>query len=221
MAVLVDLDQEKETRQNGDTQLQNDIAKVNETIRDEVNNLHLMPIGSIVAWVMKPDKNSNHTEIVPDGWIRCDGSAIPPPSIWAGSTTPNLNGGRHFLRGGSDAECLDTELDQVQDLALSLSDPGYSHSESGHNHDDIGDQHIWADHYCAYGGADDYGSLCIAWDAAGHLENWLRTDLHSVSTAHITIDASSSGITLLQSDYRRGTETRPVNTKVIWIMRIW
>ena len=97
----------------------------------------------------------------------------------------------------------------------------HSQTNNDNKHDDIGDQHIWADHYCAYGGADDYGSLCIAWDAAGHLENWLRTDLHSVSTAHITIDASSSGIALLQSDYRRGSETRPVNTKVIWIMRVW
>ena len=219
--MLVDLDQEKETRQKGDTQLQNDIANVNSTIREEVNNLHLMPIGSIVAWVMQPDKISNHTEILPEGWIRCDGSTIPSPSIWAGSTTPNLNGQKHFLRGGSDEEYLDTELDQIQDLALSLSDAGHTHSESGHSHDTIEDDYIWADHICGYGGANDYGSLCIDWDQGHQLSNWIHTSMRPVSTEHITIHSSTSGITLHQSDYRHGSETRPVNMKVIWIMRIW
>ena len=58
------------------------------------------PVGTILAWTMKVETNGTETEDIPDGWMRCDGSVIPPPSVWAGQNTPDLNNHKRFLRGG-------------------------------------------------------------------------------------------------------------------------
>ena len=50
---------------------------------------------------------------LPSGWVYCDGSIIPDPSIWRGMRTPNLNGEKRFLRGGSTSEVLRTEEDTI------------------------------------------------------------------------------------------------------------
>ena len=128
------LGEETELRTQADIQIQQDI--------DDIN---LMPIGSIIAWVIKPSKESANETYLPEGWIRCDGTTIPPPSIWAGSTTPDLNGKNHFLRGGSDSEYLEIEEDQIQDLQLSINDPGHTHSAGSHNHDSIDDKYLQTD----------------------------------------------------------------------------
>merc|ERR1719249_367395 len=97
---------------------------------DIIAKLHLAPIGTISAWVTKPSKETREEEMVslPDGWIRCDGATIPEPSVWAGQLTPNLNGEKRFLRGGSDSEVLTMEEDQMQDHKHTVSDPGHTHS---------------------------------------------------------------------------------------------
>ena len=57
---------------------------------DVVANMPLqeVPIGTILAWVLKVDKDDtgDNTVDLPDGWLRCDGSTIPHHngSIWAG-----------------------------------------------------------------------------------------------------------------------------------------
>ena len=71
------------------------------------------PVGSIVAWVPHVD-SGDPNENLPNGWVRCDGSVIPLPSIWAGRHSPDLNGKRKFLRGGQDATALDMEDDMIQ-----------------------------------------------------------------------------------------------------------
>ena len=89
-----------------------------------VSDLHLAPIGTITAWVTKPVEDAESEEL-PDGWVRCDGSTIPHPSIWAGKMTPELNKGRFFLRGSEDKDMLTLEDDQLQD---------HMHEDSGHSH---------------------------------------------------------------------------------------
>jgi hypothetical protein len=56
--------------------------------------------------LFRVDRNSPDNIPIPDGWLRCDGSIIPAPSPWVNLTTPNLNGEKRFLRGGSPAEIL-------------------------------------------------------------------------------------------------------------------
>ena len=70
-------------------------------------------LGSIIAWVPRT-KNGQPDEALPEGWIRCNGSVIPEPSIWAGTNTPDLNGPRKFLRGGPDASALTMQDHMVQ-----------------------------------------------------------------------------------------------------------
>ena len=219
------LGEETELRIQADIQIQQEFQQ-------DIDDINLMPIGSIIAWIPKPTKESANETYLPEGWIRCDGTTIPPPSIWAGSTTPDLNGNKHFLRGGSDSEFLETEEDQIQDLQLSIKDPGHTHSAGSHNHDPIDDRYIaLSDHMCShnYGSKEqDSSGQWLYWECFDHIgdngyipDDWWYSTKHSVSTEQITINSGSTSISLEQANYRAGEETRPVNTKVIWIMRIW
>jgi len=126
------------------TDLQNE-ADIVETqmihVETRISQIKEMPIGSIVSWTLKPEANADHTETLPDGWIRCDGGIIPEPSIWAGSHTPNLNGQQLFLRGGSDSHALTVESDMFQDHIH--IDHGHTHGDDGHSHKYI-DSYPWA-----------------------------------------------------------------------------
>ena len=96
------------------------------TLAVKIEELHEAPLGSITAWVTKPSSDGLEASL-PDGWQRCDGSLISAPSIWEGKITPNLNSERRFLRGGSDADMLKLEEDQLEDHAHKVSDPGHNH----------------------------------------------------------------------------------------------
>ena len=91
-----------------------------------MDNLHEAPLGTITAWVTRPSADGEVASL-PAGWQRCDGTTIAAPSIWEDKTTPNLNGERRFLRGGSDEDMLRLEEDQLQQHRHKLVDPGHSH----------------------------------------------------------------------------------------------
>merc|ERR1719507_2984937 len=164
---------------------------------DIINKLHLAPIGTISAWVTKPTKETVEDEMVnlPEGWVRCDGSTIPEPSVWAGQLTPNLNGEKRFLRGASDSEVLTMEEDQMQDHKHQVSDPGHTH--------DYNDKYTNNVDGPKPGPEDGEGIFGYDHDS--------------------TSDSSQTGITVdgVSSGYRSGSETRPKNMNVIYIMRVW
>jgi len=167
-----------------------------------IDTLHLAPIGTISAWVTKPSKETREDEMVslPDGWVRCDGSTIPEPSVWAGQLTPNLNGEKRFLRGASDSEVLTLEEDQMQDHKHIVTDPGHTHG--------------YVDKWPQMGTGD-----------SGH-DGPLFSDTSSdrYDKSHdATSESNVSGMTVdgVTSDYKSGTETRPKNMNVIYIMRMW
>merc|ERR1711971_894123 len=162
-----------------------------------IDTLHLAPIGTISAWVTKPSKKTKENEMVslPDGWVRCDGSTIPEPSVWAGQLTPNLNGEKRFLRGASDSEVLTLEEDQMQDHKHELNDPGHSH--------------VYDDLYTDNRDGPNTGPK----DGEG-IFGLSHTRTSEKSTSGITVQGVSSG-------FRSGTETRPKNMNVIYIMRVW
>ena len=83
-------------------------------ITDNINTFNLAPVGTILAWTPKPNKDSNESKDLPDGWQECDGAEIVD-GIWKGQKTPNINGEERFLRGAGDKiNVLDTEEDQVR-----------------------------------------------------------------------------------------------------------
>jgi len=84
-----------------------------EALETIVSDLETAPLGTIVAWVNKASSGA-HVVNLPKGWVRCDGAAIPHPSVWAGKYTPNLNGEGRFLRGGSDSTVLKMEDDSFE-----------------------------------------------------------------------------------------------------------
>merc|ERR1719378_1388612 len=159
---------------------------------DIIATLHLAPIGTISAWVTKPSKETREDQMVslPDGWVRCDGSSIPEPSVWAGQLTPNLNGEKRFLRGASDSEVLTMEEDQMQDHKHTVSDPGHTHS--------------YIDKYFSHTGPDGRGP-----DGEDYKGGpWDQPNTSTTASKHtgMTVQGISSG--------RHGSETRPKNMNV-------
>ena len=179
-----------------------EIARLKEHITqltEMIQNFAVAPIGTISAWVTKPTKDGDETVNLPEGWVRCSGETIPEPSVWAGQLTPNLNGEKRFLRGSSDSEMLTLEEDQMQDHKHQVSDPGHFHKYDDYsNHADGEDGH-WGP-----------GSSDQAVD---------RFDKSHDSTS----GSSPTGMTVqgVSSGFRFGTETRPKNMNVIYIMRVW
>merc|ERR1712150_174413 len=157
---------------------------------------------------------------LPEGWIRCDGSAIPEPSVWAGSHTPNLNGQRLFLRGGGDTEALVIEDDMFQDHTH--LDAEHTHGNSGHSHsyketkshndEDCPNYPSQTGNYWHY--------MKVEWD---HPDTtfWDCEYDESTHSSTINIQSSKSGMEGVDSSSRHGPETRPKNMAVIWIMRTW
>ena len=172
------------------------------TVNIEENALHLAPVGTISAWVTKPTKETKEDKLVdlPDGWVRCDGSTIPEPSIWAGQLTPDLNGEKRFLRGASDSEELTMEEDQMQNHHHDIYDPGHSH--------------MYDDKYPNYGANDDGHIGPPGSDTDNDRYDKSHTSFTVVQYTGVAVQGVSSG-------YNSGSETRPKNMNVIYIMRVW
>jgi len=169
-------------------------------LRQDMNNL--LPVGSIIAWVTKPTKYTSELASLPDGWVRCNGDIIPRPSIWAGKLAPDLNGEKRFLRGNSDRYVLTLEEDQMQDHKHTLKDPGHAHPyvDKWPN----GDQQYHSnDHWGSAAGSDK------AWDRWDQPHNAMTT----TRASGVKVENVSGG--------RSGSETRPRNMNVIYIMKVW
>ena len=155
---------------------------------------------------------------IPPGWQRCDGSIITE-GPFAGLITPNLNGERYFLRGGDDFTVTRTEEDMVQDHTHDVEDPGHSHSTGSAGAKETGldvavsDKNVGAKSEANVNGRclETQGSDCTHWyydTASSHS--------HTVYNADSGINVGS-----VSSSYNKGSETRPKNMAVIYIMRIF
>merc|ERR1719495_575691 len=167
------------------------------TAQANILKMHVAPLGTITAWVSRPVTTSPHTENLPTGWIRCDGSVIPQPSPWAGQKTPNINGENRFLRGGADNIMLRTQEDSIQSHTHSVSDPGHTHG-----YDDKWVAYS-ANGFIGPGGTDYQGD---------------RFDGSHPSTSN----SAASGVTVTGVQGARvDSETRPKNLRVVYIMRVF
>merc|ERR1712212_822773 len=174
------------------------------TVQANIKNIHLAPLGTITAWVNRPGTNTAHTENLPVGWIRCDGSVIPSPSPWAGQKTPNINGENRFLRGGIDSTMLQKQEDSIQVHTHSISDPGHSHGyddkwpSDGGRGGPIVNGHLGPNH--AGDTSDD------RWDQS-----------HPSTSNKAASGVKVNGVQGARAD----SETRPKNIRVVYIMRVF
>lgn len=171
------------------------------TLKSDVEAI-VMPVGSIIAW----SGESMSTVALPEGWQLCDGSKIesgPMNNIF----TPNLNGEDYFLRGGSTSSDWIFQEQMLENHGHSIVDPQHTHTDRGHTH-----------------GHGDYGT-----DSDGEGDDAADRDHPNYSDAQRTTDtgyanlrSSSTGITVTDAtDANIGTETRPKNMIVQWIIRIF
>merc|ERR1719249_72384 len=108
-----------------------DITENIDNIKDNIDTLNMAPVGTIIAWTPKPNKDSTEKELLPKGWQECDGTEISE-GIWKGQKTPNINGEERFLRGTSNTiNVLDTEEDQVKELYARDVSLFFDHCPSG------------------------------------------------------------------------------------------
>jgi len=185
---------------------------------NETEELVWSPIGTILPWVPKLD-SSGEILPLPHGWVFCNGSSITE-GPWSGLLSPNLTG--MFLRGGDINNVLEQEQSQLQD---------HSHKDSGHSHgcaatsnaDDhthtyqVGENVPQGDRDC------DNNPGCWVTDdhSVGRTETLVTgSSSLSISTSCEVASEKSNLEGVDTNNANAGTETRPANVKVIYIIRV-
>merc|ERR1719342_1817251 len=193
-------------------QLQDEDINLWDSVLDNRNAIEVaeVPIGTIISWVMMVDKNGGEVAPLPENWQKCDGSVITH-GIWEGKYTPNLNGEKRFLRGGDDNDVLTLEdveiLDHKHYSSVSSSADATVH-DYGHTHTTFAAQEDSGHSYDGDGGG-------------GHIDNYSITSSSSYTGISVDVDVDVGvNVGYVTSSYRSGTETRPKNMNVVFIIRV-
>ena len=163
-----------------------------------------------------PGERNATNATIPSGWQQCDGSLITE-GPFTGLFTPDLNGERYFLRGGDESAVTTKENDMVHDHTHDVDDPGHRHStgsDGGKTSDlpvALDDKNLDTRAGNRPGCFETQGSGCTKWQ------------FHTASDHSHTVNSANSGVSVgsVSSSYNKGSETRPKNMAVIYIMRIF
>jgi len=178
----------------------------NSALETSLNGLVIAPLGTINAWVTKPSKSSSSSRTLPTCWMKCDGSVINyQNSPWKGSRVPNLNGGGRFLRGGSASQVLTMQEDTVEDHSHSVIDHGHTHTDKGHTHT-----------YSKTPRDPASGGYSLTWMQDDRTERVYRT---GTGKADITTNTANIRVGRMNTS-NKGSETRPKNMIVEWIIKV-
>merc|ERR1712150_211411 len=116
-----------------------------------------------------------------------------------------------------DSDALVFEEDTIED---------HQHIDPGHAHTDGGHTHPYIDRYpCIENDPNNYCDQHGEWgteaskDTNGDRFN--NPNSATTSSGASNIQASFSNIGGVADNYRKGTETKPKNMNVVWIMRVW
>ena len=179
-------------------------------IRHDVGFLSTLPLGSIIAW--HRDLLANSLLELPPGWVECNGQRLEDPeSPFHGSVIPNLNlvdrddelAGHEagaFLRGAPQSGKF--QQDQLQT---------HTHPDTGHRHPrnaEGGPERILH--------TDDAAGAAHAQVDGAEANSNPVGELTGVSQARLGEPVNFERFDVV----RHGTETRPVNMSVIWIMKV-
>ena len=183
-----------------------DVPELDENIFSD-----LTPIGTILSWTPRPETTSTNVVDLPRGWMFCNGSDISE-GPWKGGKTPDLNSIGAFLRGGSEDLVLEMEDGQLEDHTH--EDPGHSHGCSATS---ISDPHNHKIHL-----RDDRVYSCGSQCAAANGESNSDSEDTTVKvTTTCSLTSETSGLGGVSSSANSGSETRPINMKVLYIIRIY
>merc|ERR1711862_671390 len=187
----------------------NGLTSKSSRLETSLNTMVVAPLGTINAWVTKPSRSSSSSRNLPTCWMKCDGSVINyQNSPWKGSRVPNLNGDGRFLRGGSASQVLTMQEDSVEDHTHSVSDPGHSHSDRGHSH--------------SYKKMRRYGAESpVAILVEKYVQKSVSDSTYSTTIGRASITTNRANIRVgSMNTSNKGTETRPKNMIVEWIIKV-
>jgi hypothetical protein len=174
-----------------------------------------VPTGTIIAYVGSE---------APRGWALCDGSTLPTSAVTlrtllGTANTPNLSG--MFLRGtGSQTINLKTfggntlkgiQEDGIKSHTSTIPDHSHGLTDGGHTHPYNDIYHSESFVGSTIDVPDSFGSG----DSDNNNRGWEIARTTSNSTTGITVNNTS-----LTATYTGGTETRPVNYGVTYIIKL-
>ena len=133
---------------------------------------------------------------LPEGWVECNGQVLDDTeSPLHGQMIPDLNAAGRFLRGAIESGIL--QEDTMQD---------HTHLDSGHNHS------FYVSDYGFPDGSSDRTANYYWMNPERGTNEWKQTDTKS---------ANLGGPTTFGGNVpRTGSETRPVNMSVVWVIRV-
>ena len=96
------------------------------------------------------------------------------------------------------------------------ADPGHSHADSGHTHSDAGHSHQYQHEADVQGGC---GRAKCGWHPEYHTFT-STVGKANIQSSKANIQSSKSNIGGMANG-SKGSETRPVNMRVVWIIKAW
>ncbi|MCW3078529.1 MAG: hypothetical protein JWO32_3138 [Bacteroidetes bacterium] len=183
------------------------------------------PIGTVQAFL----KSMPSTPILPWGWVECNGQVLADPeSPYNGQTIPDLNNSRRFLRGDLTSGTLEAE-DVISHTHTGTTSgaPNHDHGGSTGSVNSTNGRIVpWDDNFSqdqmdaattgALGNATPPGGL--PWNGLGTVGNFITT-IDQLDHTHV-INPDGAHNHTFTTNSTGGTETRPINMSVVWIIRI-
>lgn len=184
------------------------------------------PIGAIEAF----HKSMAATPALPWGWVECNGQVlVDAESPYNGQTMPSLNATGKFLRGSSVSGTMQTEdVGTHTHTGTTAANGTHNHGGStGSVNSTNGRVVPWDDNF----GTDkmdaaNTGQLIntpaggggFPWDGLATVGNFLTT-IDQLDHTHV-ITADGNHTHTFTTNANTGTETRPTNMSVVWIIRV-